>query len=131
MAFPVPDPGNPALDSLPFHEETPTTSGVSPFVRLNRLIWPERRDLGIVILFAIGVGLLNLVAPLVTTAVLNTVVLGTLIQQLLILCTAMLFGLMLSALMQGASLSASRPNWHTGCHGSKAGHSISSTAPNW
>jgi ABC-type bacteriocin/lantibiotic exporter with double-glycine peptidase domain len=72
-----------------------------PLQRLFRLLAPERKDLRVVVLYAIGVGLLNLVAPLITTAVLNTVVLGTLLQQLVVLCLAMLLGLLLAALLQG------------------------------
>lgn len=73
----------------------------SPLARLIKLLVPEWKDLRAVVMYAIGVGLLNLVAPLITTTVLNTVVLGTLLQQLVILCTAMLLGLLMAAILQG------------------------------
>lgn len=73
----------------------------SPLARLVTLLAPEWKDLRAVVLYAVGVGLLNLVAPLITTTVLNTVVLGTLLQQLVILCTAMMLGLAMAAVLQG------------------------------
>jgi ABC-type bacteriocin/lantibiotic exporter with double-glycine peptidase domain len=72
-----------------------------PLTRLFTLLAPEWKDIRAVVLYAIGVGLLNLVAPLITTTVLNTVVLGTLLQQLVILCVVMLLGLLMAAILQG------------------------------
>lgn len=73
---------------------------LSPFRRLLGLLAPEMSDLWIVLLFAIGVGILTLATPVVAMAVVNTVALGTLLQQLLVLCVALFIALGLAAVLQ-------------------------------
>jgi len=72
---------------------------MSPFQRLLGLLQPEINELWMVILFALGIGVLTLATPVVAMAVVNTVALGTLVQQLLVLCIALLIALGLAALM--------------------------------
>jgi len=68
-----------------------------PFRRLLGLLRPEVAELGIVSLFAVGVGAFTLATPVVAMAVVNTVALGTLVQQLLVLCVALFVALSLAA----------------------------------
>jgi putative ABC transport system ATP-binding protein len=75
-------------------------SRMPPFRRLLGLLQPERADLWVVILFAIGVGIFTLAVPIVAMAVVNTVALGTLVQQLVVLCLAMFIALSLAAVLQ-------------------------------
>ncbi len=72
----------------------------SPFRRLLGLLRPERSDLWIVVLFAIGVGICTLATPIVAMAVVNTVALGTLVQQLFVLCAALFLALGLAGILQ-------------------------------
>ncbi len=61
---------------------------------------PERRELWMVLVYAIGVGVLNLAVPITAMAVVNTAALSNLVQQLLALCVALLVCLVLSAFLQ-------------------------------
>lgn len=58
---------------------------ISPFRRLLRLLQPERRDLWAIMLFAIGIGFLNLVIPIAVEEVVNTVARGSYIQPLVLM----------------------------------------------
>ncbi|MBL8797549.1 MAG: ATP-binding cassette domain-containing protein [Planctomycetia bacterium] len=53
-----------------------------------------------VVIYAIGVGVLNLAVPITAMAVVNTTALATLVQQLLILCLALVVSLGLAALLR-------------------------------
>lgn len=75
-------------------------SHLSPFRRLLSLLQPEVRDLRIVLLFAVGVGVFTLATPIVAMAVVNTAALGTLLQQLIVLCSALFVALGLAAALQ-------------------------------
>ena len=70
-----------------------------PFLRLLGLLQPEINELWMVLLFALGIGILTLATPVVAMAVVNTVALGTLVQQLLLLCVALLIALSLASIM--------------------------------
>ncbi len=83
----------------PEHDHHPTHGhGLPPLRRLFGLLKPERSDLILVTLFAVGVGALTLATPVAAMAVVNTVALGTLVQQLLMLC----FGLLIALALAGA-----------------------------
>jgi len=71
-----------------------------PFRRLVGLLRPEVRDLWIVLLFAVGVGVFTLATPIVAMAVVNTAALGTLLQQLLVLCLALFVALAFAGVLQ-------------------------------
>jgi ABC-type bacteriocin/lantibiotic exporter with double-glycine peptidase domain len=74
--------------------------GPPPFRRLLGLLRPDAADLWVVVLFAIGVGVLTLATPVVAMAVVNTVALGTLVQQLVVLCAALFVALALAGVLQ-------------------------------
>lgn len=71
-----------------------------PLRRLVGLLRPESRDLWIVFLFAIGVGVFTLAVPIVAMAVVNTAALGTLLQQLVVLCAALFIALGFAGTLQ-------------------------------
>lgn len=77
-----------------------THSPLSPFARLLGYLIPERRELWMVLVYAIGVGVLNLAVPITAMAVVNTAALSNLVQQLLALCVALLVCLVMSAFLQ-------------------------------
>lgn len=83
------------------NEHEPTSHAhITPFRRLLGLFRTEMRELWIVVLFAIGVGLFTLATPIVAMAVVNTVALGTLVQQLFVLCAALFVALGLAGFLQ-------------------------------
>lgn len=59
--------------------------GPTPFRRLLGLLKPDRRDITIVILFAIGVGVLNLATPIAVQSLVNFVAFGGLMQPLVVI----------------------------------------------
>ena len=71
-----------------------------PFRRLIGLLRAEKKDIGLVFVFAIGVGLFTLATPIVAMAVVNTVAIGILVQQLLVLCVALFLALSVAAVLQ-------------------------------
>lgn len=62
----------------------------SPFRRLLRLLSSERRDIAIVIAFAVGVGVLALATPVAVQSLVNIVSFGGLTQPLLVLALLLL-----------------------------------------
>jgi putative ABC transport system ATP-binding protein len=58
---------------------------MSPIRRLMALLRPERRDVTIVILFAIGVGVLTIATPVTVQVLVNFVAFGGLVQPLIVL----------------------------------------------
>ncbi|MCB9851663.1 MAG: ATP-binding cassette domain-containing protein [Phycisphaerales bacterium] len=58
---------------------------MSPFRRLRGLLAPDARDIYIVILFAIGVGILSLATPIAVQSLVNFVAFGGLVQPLFII----------------------------------------------
>jgi ABC-type bacteriocin/lantibiotic exporter with double-glycine peptidase domain len=73
---------------------------LSPWERLMGLLQAERRDLGLVVLYAIGVGVLGLAGPLTVQVIVNTVALGAFRQQLYVLTILLLVCLGLAAFLQ-------------------------------
>lgn len=69
----------------------------SPIARLLRLLASERRDIAIVIVFAVGVGVLTLATPAAVQALVNIVSFGGVIQPLVILSLLLLAFLSLAA----------------------------------
>ncbi|GJM24544.1 MAG: hypothetical protein DHS20C16_09590 [Phycisphaerae bacterium] len=68
-----------------------------PIRRLLRLLSPERRDIAIVIAFAVGVGFLTLATPVAVQSLVNIVAFGGLIQPLFVLAILLLAFLSLAA----------------------------------
>ena len=76
-----------------------THATVSPLRRVFQLLAPDRRDIAIVVVFAVAIGLFNLVTPVVAMAVVNTAAQQTLTQQVIVLSIALLVALGLSAFL--------------------------------
>jgi ABC-type bacteriocin/lantibiotic exporter with double-glycine peptidase domain len=74
--------------------------GPAPVSRLWELLHPERRELWMVIVYALAVGVLSLATPITAMAVVNTAALATLVQQLFILCLVLLACLGLAAFLR-------------------------------
>lgn len=75
--------------------------GISPQRRLVQLLWPERRDIGVIIVYSVGVGILSLAVPITVAAVVNNVAFGTTFQPLIVLSMALFVCLSLAAVLRG------------------------------
>ncbi|QDU60060.1 putative ABC transporter ATP-binding protein [Planctomycetes bacterium Pan216] len=64
--------------------------GMSPLKRALKLVWPERRDIWVVMVFAIAFGVLMLAVPIAVENLVNTVAFGNLRQPLVILSILLL-----------------------------------------
>ena len=62
----------------------------SPWQRLQALIKLEREDIGILITYGVGIGLLSLATPVAVQALVNTIAFGALFQPLVILTLILL-----------------------------------------
>jgi putative ABC transport system ATP-binding protein len=62
----------------------------SPFLRLQKLITLEREDIGILITYGVGIGVLSLATPVAVQALVNTIAFGALFQPLLVLTLVLL-----------------------------------------
>lgn len=82
------------------HADGEARHGPPPFRRLLGLLRPESRDIWMVVIYAVGVGVLSLAVPITAMAVVNTTALATLVQQLLILCLALFVSLGLAAILR-------------------------------
>lgn len=74
--------------------------GPPPFQRLLALLRPERSELWMVVVYALGVGVLSLAVPITAMAVVNTTAMATLLQQLVVLCLTLFACLGLAALLR-------------------------------
>ncbi|MFO0843483.1 MAG: ABC transporter ATP-binding protein [Gemmataceae bacterium] len=84
--------------SVDGHEAHP--HGPTPLARLGGLLRPEARDLGMVLVYSVAVGVLSLAVPITAMAVVNTTAMATLVQQLLMLCLALFVALGLAAFLR-------------------------------
>lgn len=66
-------------------EDGQVVQPLTPFRRLMGLLRPDRRDITIVILFAVGVGILNLATPIAVQSLVNFVAFGGLVQPLVVI----------------------------------------------
>ncbi len=62
----------------------------SPLQRLQKLITLEREDIGILITYGVGIGVLSLATPVAVQALVNTIAFGALFQPLLVLTLVLL-----------------------------------------
>jgi len=67
-----------------------SAAALNPFRRLLRLLAAERRDIFVVVAFAIGVGILSLATPVAVQALVNIVAFGGMNQPLLVLALLLL-----------------------------------------
>jgi putative ABC transport system ATP-binding protein len=84
--------------------ELEAAHGPPPFARLLGLMQPEKRDVWIVVAYAVGIGILSLATPIALMAVVNTVALATLIQQLIVLCLGLLACLAFAAFLMALQM---------------------------
>lgn len=73
--------------------------GVHPLRRLLSWMQAERRDLWVAFIYSIAVGLLSLVVPIATQALVNTIAFGMLMQPLVVLVVIVLAALVLSGVL--------------------------------
>ncbi|MCA9256020.1 MAG: ATP-binding cassette domain-containing protein [Phycisphaerales bacterium] len=71
------------LDSA--REDAEGSHELSPFRRLMGLFAPDARDIAVVILFAVGVGILSLATPIAVQSLVNFVAFGGLVQPLFVI----------------------------------------------
>lgn len=102
--YAVPAPPPPLTETTHTDEHAHDAHGPAPLRRLFALLQVEKRDLWIVVLYAIAVGVLSLAVPLTAMAVVNTVALATLLQQLLVLSLVLLAAMLLAALFRGLQI---------------------------
>lgn len=72
--------------------------------RLVAMARLERREIGLVVIYAVFVGILSLVIPVTVQALVNTIAFGTLIQPLIILTLALVVALTFGAVLQALRL---------------------------
>lgn len=72
----------------------------SPMRRLGSLLWAERRDVGVVMLFGVVAGLLSLATPLAIQVLINWLAFGALLQPIVVVGGALFLCLALAALLQ-------------------------------
>ncbi|MBK9260430.1 MAG: ABC transporter ATP-binding protein [Polyangiaceae bacterium] len=73
---------------------------MTPFARLIALLRLERDDIGVACVYAIGVGIASLAAPIGVQALVNTVAFGGLLQPLVIVTLLVLVGLAFAAVLR-------------------------------
>ncbi len=89
------------LGQNPAEEMTEHAPTIHPMRRLLKLLNPERRDIAIVIAFAIGVGVLTLATPVAVQSLVNIVAFGGLTQPLVVLAILLLAFLSLAGTIRG------------------------------
>ncbi|WIG97063.1 ATP-binding cassette domain-containing protein [Myxococcus sp. SDU36] len=77
------------------HGDHPT-----PMQRLRSLLWLERDDLKVVLVYAVAAGLLSLATPVAVQALVNTVTFGTLLQPLVVLSILVMAALAFAATLR-------------------------------
>ena len=76
------------------------TSTPTPWDRLRALLRQERHDIAVVLIYAIGVGVLTLTTPVAVQALVNTVAFGTLLQPLIVLALLLFGGLVFAGVLR-------------------------------
>ncbi len=88
------------------NEQNASSPSVPPHHRLITLLWPERADISIIVLFSVFTGLLYLASPLAVDAVVNNISFGgqepVYKQTLLVLAAALLVFLIVLSLVSAA-----------------------------
>lgn len=72
----------------------------SPLAQIWSLLKTEKRDLWLVVIYAIGVGVFSLATPITAMAVVNTAAMATLLQQLLVFCIVLAICLGIGAFLR-------------------------------
>lgn len=74
--------------------------GATPFARLLALLRLERDDISVACIYAVGVGIASLAAPIGVQALVNTVAFGGLLQPLVVLTSLVLVGLIFAGVLR-------------------------------
>lgn len=82
----------------------PPHSHMPPLRRLIGLLASERRDLVVIVLYAVTIGVLSLAIPFTAMIVVNTTAMGTLVQQLIVVCLVLFVCLFAAALLRTLQL---------------------------
>ncbi len=72
----------------------------TPMQRLRSLLWLERDDLKVVLIYAIAAGMLSLATPVAVQALVNSVAFGSLLQPLVVLSILVMAALAFAALLR-------------------------------
>jgi ABC-type bacteriocin/lantibiotic exporter with double-glycine peptidase domain len=91
----LPEPVAPAADLL-----GPGGSNYGPFRRLLYLLSAERGDMGVVLVYAIGIGVLGLATPVIVQVLVNTVAFASLTLPIVVLTVLLLVALTFSAILR-------------------------------
>lgn len=78
----------------------PSGEGLSGVGRLFHLMQAERRDIGVVVIFSLGVGVLGLATPVFVQVFVNTVAFGSLAQPIVFLVLSLFLCLILAAVLR-------------------------------
>ncbi|MCU0246121.1 MAG: ABC transporter ATP-binding protein/permease, partial [Bryobacter sp.] len=81
------------------HEHT-AWHGEHPYQRLKAWMRAEKSDLWVAVIYSAAVGLLSLVVPIATQALVNTIAFGMLLQPLVVLAVLVLIGLLCAGILQ-------------------------------
>lgn len=74
--------------------------GTTPLARLVALLRLEREDIGVACVYAVGVGITSLAAPIGVQALVNTVAFGGLLQPLVVVTLLVLVGLVFAGVLR-------------------------------
>lgn len=83
-------------EAVPEAQDHPT-----PLTRLIDLLRPERSDIGVVLVFAIGIGILQLATPLAVEALVTSIAFGGLAQPVVVITSLLLVCLGFASLLRG------------------------------
>lgn len=101
--------GNGAAPGLPAPAASPANQphswhNIHPWTRLRNFISPESSDMWIVVVYSLAIGLVSLVLPVATQAMVNTIAFGTLVQPLVALTILVFIALMFNTVMNAYRL---------------------------
>lgn len=101
--------GNGATPGLPAPAPSPARHthswhNIHPWARLRSFLSPESSDMWIVVVYSLAIGLVSLVLPVATQAMVNTIAFGTLVQPLVALTILVFIALMFNTVMNAYRL---------------------------
>jgi ABC-type bacteriocin/lantibiotic exporter with double-glycine peptidase domain len=73
---------------------------LSPVERLRRLAGLERGDIGVVVVYAVAIGLVSLAVPIAAQSLVNTVAFTALLQPIIVLSVLVLIGLIAAGVLR-------------------------------
>lgn len=91
------------VDPFSVHHGHDKGVAMSPFRRLIHMMRPERRDIRLILVFAVATGLLNLATPIAVEALVNSVAFGGLLQPVIVLALVLAGCLGIAATLRALS----------------------------